>query len=164
MWKVPEIMATIKDLYKVAERGLQSPRKSVAEVALVCDLDSAYYLSDGEGMLTAYKLIMDTTTELYRTGAPFDAILLPQLALLLPDPRELRDGKQAHRLQRRVARRRDADAAVGGVDAQVHVADVLEANLDREAPQLQRRAHQYSGCALTMAKMRSTSPRSCRIS
>lgn len=75
----PQIMATIKDLYQVAERALKVPRKSVAEVALVCDLDSAYYLSDGEGMGTAYNLIMDTTRELYRTGTPFDAILLPQL-------------------------------------------------------------------------------------
>ena len=54
-------MSTIKDLYKLAERVLRVPRKSAAEVALVCDLDSAYYLSDGEGMVTAYKLIMDTT-------------------------------------------------------------------------------------------------------
>ncbi|MHB8997468.1 MAG: beta-galactosidase [Armatimonadota bacterium] len=76
----PQIMATIKDLYKLAEEMLPLPRKSVAEVALVCDLDSAYYLSDGEGMMAAYKLIMDTTRELYRTGASFDAILLPQLA------------------------------------------------------------------------------------
>lgn len=75
----PHIMATIKDLYKLAERALQTPRKSAAEVALVCDLDSAYYLSDGEGMMTAYNLIMDTTRELYRVGAPFDAFLLPQL-------------------------------------------------------------------------------------
>jgi hypothetical protein len=76
----PEIMAAIKELYGLAERTLATPRQSVAEVALVCDLDSAYTLSDGEGMLTAYKLIMDTVGELYRTGAPFDAILLPQLA------------------------------------------------------------------------------------
>lgn len=76
----PEIMATIKDLYALAERMRQRPARSVAQVALVCDLQSAYYLSDGEGMKTAYQLIMDTTTELYRTGAPFDALLLPQLA------------------------------------------------------------------------------------
>lgn len=75
----PEIMKAIKDLYGVAERALQVPRRSVAEVALICDLDSAYYLSDGAGMATAYRLIRETTGELYRTGAPFDAILLPQL-------------------------------------------------------------------------------------
>lgn len=76
----PHLMDTIGQLYRLAERAQQAPRRSVAEVALVCDLDSAYYLSDGEGMATAYRLIMDTTGELYRTGVPFDALLLPQLA------------------------------------------------------------------------------------
>jgi len=75
----PEIMKMIQGLYALAERTVAVPRKPTAEVALVCDLDSAYYLSDGEGMLTAYKLIMDTTEELYHTGMPFDEILLPQL-------------------------------------------------------------------------------------
>lgn len=76
----PQIMATIKDLYQLAERVQRAPRKPVAQVAVIADLDSAYYLSDGEGMLTAYHLIMDTTEELYRLGTPFDALLLPQLA------------------------------------------------------------------------------------
>ncbi|MEN6301753.1 MAG: beta-galactosidase [Armatimonadia bacterium] len=75
----PEIMATIKDLYGVAKRAVDVPARRVSEVALICDLQSAYYLSDGEGLASAYKLIMDTTRQLYRLGTPFDAILLPQL-------------------------------------------------------------------------------------
>lgn len=75
----PEIMRCVAALYRLAERALQKPRRSVTEIALVCDLDSAYYLSDGEGMQIAYKLISNTTTELYHTGTPFEALLLPQL-------------------------------------------------------------------------------------
>lgn len=76
----PQLMAEIARQQELARRALATPRHSVAEVALVCDLQSAYYLSDGEGMSTAYSLIMNVGTEMYRLGAPFDALYLPQLA------------------------------------------------------------------------------------
>jgi len=50
-----------------------------AEVALVCDLKSCYWLGDGEAMRTHYSLVDAVTTELYHTGTPFDTILLSQL-------------------------------------------------------------------------------------
>ena len=47
--------------------------------ALVCDLESAYCLTDTEGMTTAYGLIQNVTTELHHIGAPFDVVFLSQL-------------------------------------------------------------------------------------
>ncbi|NPV48815.1 MAG: hypothetical protein HPY69_17890 [Armatimonadetes bacterium] len=76
----PQLMAEIARQQELARSALTAPRQSVAEVALVCDLQSAYYLSDGEGMSTAYSLISNVGTEMYRLGAPFDALCLPQLA------------------------------------------------------------------------------------
>lgn len=76
----PLLMAEIARQQELAQRAMAMPRHSVAEVALVCDLQSAYYLGDGEGMGTAYSLIMGVGTEMYRLGAPFDALYLPQLA------------------------------------------------------------------------------------
>jgi hypothetical protein len=75
----PQLMAEIAADQKLAGQALRTPRQSVAEVALVCDLQSAYYLSDGEGMDTACKLINDVATEMFGLGAPFEALYLPQL-------------------------------------------------------------------------------------
>ena len=75
----PEIMQEIGALHSLAVRALEAPGHSVAQVAMVYDLDSGYYLSDGLGMQLAYKLIMDNAGELYTQGVPFDTILLSQL-------------------------------------------------------------------------------------
>jgi hypothetical protein len=75
----PAIMKEISRLYALAQELIRQPRQRTAEVALVCDPGSAYGLSDGEGMSTAYHLINDFATELYHTGAPFDTIYLSQL-------------------------------------------------------------------------------------
>src|ERR1035438_9361349 len=52
--------------------------------------------------------------------------------------------------------------ARGRVDTQVDVFDVLLDYLHRNPTQIDCRDHQYSRCCLTMRKMRSTSPSSCR--
>jgi len=75
----PAIMAEIARLQSLAERAIQRPRHSTTEVALVCDLKSAYCLTDTEGMDTAYRLIESVTTELHHTGATFDVLFLSQL-------------------------------------------------------------------------------------
>ncbi len=75
----PAVMAQATALRELAERALEQPREETAQIALVCDLESPYYLSDGEGMKIAYRMIEGVTTELHHIGAPFDAIHLDQL-------------------------------------------------------------------------------------
>ena len=75
----PAIMKELARLYALAQELIGQPRRRTAEVAVVCDLASAYGLTDGEGMSTAYRLIGKVVTELYYTGAPFDTIYLSQL-------------------------------------------------------------------------------------
>ena len=75
----PELIGEVKKLVALAEERLNTPRKRVAEVALVCDLGSCYSLNDGAAMRTHLRLLDEVTTELYRTGTPFDTILLSQL-------------------------------------------------------------------------------------
>ena len=76
----PEVMAQASALHRLAARALEQPREPTAQIALVCDLESPYYLSDGEGMKIAYRMVEDVTAELHHIGAPFDAIHLDQLA------------------------------------------------------------------------------------
>ncbi len=59
--------------------GVPLSRPSSREVALICDLKSCYWLGDGDAMRTHYRLVDGVTTELCRTGTPFDTILLSQL-------------------------------------------------------------------------------------
>lgn len=75
----PQIMQRAAGLQTVAERAIKGPREETAQIALVVDLESCYYLSDGHGMDRAYRLVEDLGTELYHIGAPFDAIHLDQL-------------------------------------------------------------------------------------
>ena len=83
----PAMMREIGRLYALADELIRQPRRRTAEVALVCDPASAYALTDGEGMATAYRLINDFTTELYHTGTPFDTIFLSQLLRKQSSPR-----------------------------------------------------------------------------
>ncbi len=76
----PAVMAQATKLHELATSALQEPREETAQIALVCDLESPYYLSDGPGMKIAYRMVEDVTTELHHIGAPFDAIHLDQLA------------------------------------------------------------------------------------
>lgn len=74
------IMERASVLQDVAERALHQPREQTAQVALVADLESFYYVSDGHGMELSYRLVEDIGTELHHAGAPFDTIHLDQLA------------------------------------------------------------------------------------
>lgn len=76
----PHIMAEAANLQELATRAVSIPRQPAAEIALVCDLESGYYLSDGDGMTIAHRLVEEVGTEMYHLGAPFDALLLSQLA------------------------------------------------------------------------------------
>lgn len=75
----PEIMAEIGRLTRLAERALQNPGRSTAEVAVIYDLESGYYLNDDLGMQQTYSMVMDNIAELYRVGIPFDTLLMSQL-------------------------------------------------------------------------------------
>ena len=76
----PKVMAQAAALHKLAARALEQPREATAQIALVCDLESPYYLSDGDGMRIVHRMVEEVTTELHHIGAPFDAIHLDQLA------------------------------------------------------------------------------------
>lgn len=75
----PEIMAEAQALQSVATVALQTPRESVAEIAVICDLESGYMLSDSEGMTQAYAITEKLGTALHHLGAPVDFLLLGQL-------------------------------------------------------------------------------------
>lgn len=76
----PALRERARVLQTVAKRALAEPHPPVAQVALVADLESFYAVTDGQGMDIAYRLVDDVLGALYRTGAPFDAIHLSQLA------------------------------------------------------------------------------------
>jgi hypothetical protein len=76
----PAIMREVARLQRLAMEAIERPRRRTAQVAVVYDLNSTYYLSDSEGMTTHLRLVENVVKELYRTGAPFDMFLLPQLA------------------------------------------------------------------------------------
>jgi hypothetical protein len=78
----PQIMALAGKLYDLASQALEKNRQSVAEIALICDLESSYYLSDGPGMSIVHEMIDLVGTEMYHMGAPFDAFLLSQITEL----------------------------------------------------------------------------------
>src|ERR1017187_4262100 len=84
------------------------------------------------------------------------ALLLCHLLLLLPDPAELGDGKHADGVEVHAERGGDAHFAGGGGKRSDDVLDVLFDYLHRNPAQIDCRDHQYSRCALTMRKMRST--------
>ena len=81
----PQLIGEIKSLVKMSAARLQTPRKPVAQVAVVCDLESMYLLPDAEAMHTHLELLSSLTTELYHTGTPFDTILLSQLKDGIPE-------------------------------------------------------------------------------
>ncbi|NOY79640.1 MAG: hypothetical protein GXP31_01415 [Kiritimatiellaeota bacterium] len=81
----PALIAEVKRMVRLSEDRLRRPRKRQAQVALVCDLRSCYWLGDGAAMRTHLALVDHVTTELYRTGTPFDTILLSQL-IARPQP------------------------------------------------------------------------------
>ncbi|MBI2301734.1 MAG: hypothetical protein HYU66_22760 [Armatimonadetes bacterium] len=76
----PALIGEIRGLYQLAERRLRRPASDVAQVALVADPEGCYYVADGPAMRTHYALVDRVTGALHRTGAPFDFILLSQLA------------------------------------------------------------------------------------
>ncbi|MGQ9731847.1 MAG: beta-galactosidase [Candidatus Zipacnadales bacterium] len=75
----PSLIKEVAQLYQLAEERLRRPLRRTAEVALICDPQSCYLLGDGAAMRIHYRSLDEVTTALYRTGAPFDQILLSQL-------------------------------------------------------------------------------------
>jgi len=76
----PALIGEVTKLMALASRLLEQPKRPVARVAVVCDPASMYLLPDAEAMQTHYELLEAVTTELYKTGAPFDSLLLSQLS------------------------------------------------------------------------------------
>lgn len=85
----PALSAELGRLYDLAARRLDRPAARVAQVLLVADLHTCYHLGDGPAMRTHYSMVNQVTGALHRTGAPFDAVLLEQLADLDLDPYRL---------------------------------------------------------------------------
>ncbi|MFA5192287.1 MAG: beta-galactosidase [Verrucomicrobiia bacterium] len=82
----PEVMAELARLRNIAAAAQAWDGSSASEVALVCDPKSMSYL--GYPPTLGYKLITGVYTELCRTGAPFDTILLDDIGnASLPDYR-----------------------------------------------------------------------------
>ncbi len=75
----PPLIGAVKDMVELAQTRLAQTREATAQVAVVCDPPSMYLLSDVQGMQAHYALLEGVTTELYRTGTPFDQILLDEL-------------------------------------------------------------------------------------
>src|SRR5580692_664591 len=92
------------------------------------------------------------------------AFLPLKLHLLAFDPIEFRDRKDADGVEFHPLRGGDAHTASRRIYAEVDVLDVLEHNVHRNPTQIELRCHQYSRCALTTKKMRSTSATFCKIS
>src|ERR1700730_1598701 len=89
------------------------------------------------------------------------ALLPTELLLLLLDPAQFGDRKNANCIEGHTRRGRNADLASRGIDAEVDVLDVLQDHFHRYLTELKLGHHQYSFCALMMRKMRSTSAASC---
>src|SRR5579863_6539878 len=92
------------------------------------------------------------------------AFLIRNLLLLLPDPAELRDGKQADGVKIHSKRRGDTHLSSGRVNAQMNVLDIFFDDIHGDIAELDGCGHQYSFCCLTIRKMRSTSDASCKTS
>lgn len=76
----PELIAEVARLHALAAERLRGPpRRRAPEVVVAADLESCYGLPDGAAMRAHYRLVDTVTTELYRTGAPFDSVLVSQL-------------------------------------------------------------------------------------
>ena len=73
------LIGQIKELTAFATKRLQRPTSDVAEVALIADPESCYYLPDGEAMRIHYTLVDQVSGALSRSGAPFDFLLLSEL-------------------------------------------------------------------------------------
>lgn len=82
----PEVLAEIARLRALSARAQEWDGGSASQVALVCDPESMHYL--GYPPILGYRQITGVYTELFRTGAPFDTVLLDDLeAPGLPDYR-----------------------------------------------------------------------------
>jgi len=76
----PELIAEVGRLVALASERLRTPHRRVSQVVVASDLASCYGLPDSAAMRTHYRLVDGLTTELYHTGAPFDSVLVSQLA------------------------------------------------------------------------------------
>jgi hypothetical protein len=85
------------------------------------------------------------------------ALLFEQLLLLPADPRQFRDREDAEHIHFHPQRRRDGHPPGRRMHAEVDVLDVLADDGDREVTECEIRLHQYSVCAQTIRKSRSTS-------
>jgi type I restriction enzyme, R subunit len=92
------------------------------------------------------------------------AFLLAELVLLLLDPAQFGNGEDADGVQAHARRGRNPHSASRWIYAEMDIPNVLQNHIHRDVAQLKPRDHQYSCCALTIKKMRSTSATSCNTS
>ena len=75
----PELIAEVAAMNRMAKGLLEVPRTRNAQIALVCDLESFYYMADGKAMQAQYRVLDDLASKLKCLGAPVDMIFLSQL-------------------------------------------------------------------------------------
>ena len=75
----PELIAEVAAMTRVASDLLEVPRHRNAQVALVCDLESFFFMADGKAMRAQRGVLDDLCGKLKRLGAPVDMIFLSQL-------------------------------------------------------------------------------------
>ncbi len=74
-----ELIAEVAAMNRLAQDLLEVPRTRTAQIALVCDLESFFYLADGKAMQAQQLVLDDLCGKLKRLGAPVDMIFLSQL-------------------------------------------------------------------------------------
>ena len=75
----PQLIAEVAEMNRLARTLLDVPRTRTAQIALVCDLESFFYLADGKAMQAQQLVLDDLCGKLKRLGAPVDMIFLNQL-------------------------------------------------------------------------------------
>jgi hypothetical protein len=83
-WNTPEFLTELKRFKGIASDSLTHNRASAAQIAVVCNPDSYYYIVchlSGKDKLT-HPLLHQTVSTMYHAGAPFDLVLASDLERL----------------------------------------------------------------------------------
>lgn len=77
----PAFAEAFNRMSAIGEASLQRPRTRYSEVAVVCDLRSAFHLTDpgADADHVSLRLYADAMRELTRCGVPYDLYMLPDL-------------------------------------------------------------------------------------
>lgn len=80
-WDVPDLQAELRQLKTIGTDTVNHNRASVAQVAVVCNPETYYYIAcfySGKDKLT-YPLLHQTVRAMFHAGAPFDLVMAADL-------------------------------------------------------------------------------------